>query len=138
MGIDDDTEILVFDETDGTEVDDDESLLEYDKGSVFILGQEWKAANATPPEDTGGKDTASKYTPDPKLDKDTSLFNTSDYTSLEITPDPEDASLEITPDPEDASLEDTENFSDRDTSFSETAEDTSFQNISSEDEIFEE
>ena len=128
MGIDDDnTEILVFDETDGTEVDDDESLLEYDKGSVFILGQEWKAANATPPEDTGGKDTASKYTLDPKLDKDTSLFNTSDYTSLEITPDPEDASLE-----------DTENFSDRDTSFSETAEDTSFQNISSEDEIFEE
>ena len=54
--------ILVFDETDGTEVDDDEGLLEYDKGSVLILGQEWKAANATSPEDTGGKDTASKYT----------------------------------------------------------------------------
>ena len=25
-----------------TEVDDDECLLEYEKGSVFVLGQEWK------------------------------------------------------------------------------------------------
>ena len=40
----------MFDESDGTEVDDDECLLEYEKGSVFVLGQEWKE-----PEGLGDK-----------------------------------------------------------------------------------
>ena len=42
MNLDDCQECQVFDESDGTEVDDDECLLEYENGSVFVLGQEWK------------------------------------------------------------------------------------------------
>ena len=42
MNLDDCQECRVFDESDGTEVDDDECLLEYEKGSVFVLGQKWK------------------------------------------------------------------------------------------------
>ena len=42
MNLDDCQEFRVFDESDGTEVDDNKCLLEYEKGSVFVLGQEWK------------------------------------------------------------------------------------------------
>ena len=34
-------ELQVFDETDGTEIEDDEVLLSYDKGSVFLMGKKW-------------------------------------------------------------------------------------------------
>ena len=34
----------MFDESDGTEIDDNESLLAYEKGSIFILGSQWKPA----------------------------------------------------------------------------------------------
>ena len=37
-------EYKVFDEADGTEIDDDECLLSYEKGAVFIIGKEWRAA----------------------------------------------------------------------------------------------
>ena len=33
----------IFDDNDGTEVDEDECLLEYEKGSIFIISKEWKA-----------------------------------------------------------------------------------------------
>ena len=32
---------LVFDEKDGTEIDDDDCLFSYEKGSVFLLGENW-------------------------------------------------------------------------------------------------
>lgn len=38
----------VFDESDGTEIDDDECLLACDKGTVLILGTEWKPAPVSP------------------------------------------------------------------------------------------
>ena len=34
-------ELQVFDETEGTEIEDDEVLLSYDKGSVFVMGKKW-------------------------------------------------------------------------------------------------
>ena len=37
----------MFDESDGTEIDDDECLLTYEKGAVFILGRHWRPAIAT-------------------------------------------------------------------------------------------
>ena len=37
----------MFDESDGTEIDDDECLLAYEKGAVFILGGHWRPAIAT-------------------------------------------------------------------------------------------
>ena len=40
-------ECFLFEEYDGTEVDDDESLVEYEKGSSFVLGKEWIANPGT-------------------------------------------------------------------------------------------
>ena len=40
-------ECSLFEEYDGTEVDDDESLIEYEKGSSFVLGKEWIANPGT-------------------------------------------------------------------------------------------
>ena len=34
----------MFDESDGTEIDDDESLLAYKTGGIFILRSQWKPA----------------------------------------------------------------------------------------------
>ena len=34
-------ELQVFDKTDGTEIEDNEVLLSYDKGSVFFYGKKW-------------------------------------------------------------------------------------------------
>ena len=38
---------VVFDESDGIEIDDNECLLAYEKGTVFILRRYWRPAIAT-------------------------------------------------------------------------------------------
>ena len=38
-------ECSVFEEADGTEVDDDECLLAYGEKTLFILGSQWKASS---------------------------------------------------------------------------------------------
>lgn len=35
-------ECYIFDESDGTEIEDDDALLSYEKGTVFIIGKQWK------------------------------------------------------------------------------------------------
>lgn len=40
----------MFDESDGTELDDDECLSAYEKGAVFILGRHWRPAIAAQEE----------------------------------------------------------------------------------------
>ena len=42
LGLEEDG-LHIFDDNDGTEVDEDECLLEYEKGSIFIIEKEWKA-----------------------------------------------------------------------------------------------
>ncbi|CAB4033741.1 Thioredoxin domain-containing 2 [Paramuricea clavata] len=42
LGLKNPTENRVFDPDDGTEIDDDECLLSYAKGSVFVIGKDWK------------------------------------------------------------------------------------------------
>ena len=42
MGITDPADCSVFDEADGTEIDDDECLALYDNTPIFIIGAEWK------------------------------------------------------------------------------------------------
>lgn len=37
--------LRIFDDTDGTEIDEDECLLEYEKGSIFIISKHWKAGS---------------------------------------------------------------------------------------------
>ena len=39
----DSDECRVYDATDGTEIDDDECFLAYEKGSVFVIGKQWGA-----------------------------------------------------------------------------------------------
>ena len=51
-------EYKVFDEADGTEIDDDECLLSYKKGAVFIIGKEWRAA---PQAEVAEVQTSIKY-----------------------------------------------------------------------------
>ena len=41
LGLDLTKTYSVFDEQDGTEIDDDDCLLSYEKGSGFIIGEEW-------------------------------------------------------------------------------------------------
>ena len=51
-------EYKVFDEADGTEIDNDECLLSYEKGAVFIIGKEWRAA---PQAEVAEVQTSIKY-----------------------------------------------------------------------------
>ena len=53
-------EYKVFDEADGTEIDDDECLLSYEKGAVFIIGKEWRAASQA---EVAEVQTSVKYQP---------------------------------------------------------------------------
>lgn len=39
---------FLFEEEDGTEIEDDECLLEYDKGTLFVLGSEWTPRPTVP------------------------------------------------------------------------------------------
>ena len=52
-------ECFLFEEYDGTEVDDDESLVEYEKGSSFVLGKEW-IANPGPASTQSSADASPK------------------------------------------------------------------------------
>lgn len=47
LGFNEDDECRVFDESDGTEIDDDDVLLSYNKGSIFVIGKEWKCERST-------------------------------------------------------------------------------------------
>lgn len=47
----------VFDEADGTEIDDDECLSAYEKGSIFILGSQWKPVIS----ESGGESSLSGF-----------------------------------------------------------------------------
>jgi hypothetical protein len=42
----DQQDCLIFDEKDGTEVDDDECLMDYEKGSIFVVGKQWSPSSA--------------------------------------------------------------------------------------------
>ena len=53
-------EYKAFDEADGTEIDDDECLLSYEKGAVFIIGKEWRAASQA---EVAEVQTSIKYQP---------------------------------------------------------------------------
>ena len=52
----------VFDKSDGTEIDDDECLLAYDKGTVFILGNAWKPDTVAPHIHPETEPEVEKYT----------------------------------------------------------------------------
>ena len=52
----------VFDESDGTEIDDDKCLLAYDKGTVFILGNAWKPDTVAPHIHPETEPEVEKYT----------------------------------------------------------------------------
>ena len=48
MGIRDVEECRVYDEVDGTEIDDDECLALCDNSRVYVIGAEWKPATSSP------------------------------------------------------------------------------------------
>lgn len=52
----------VFDKSDGTEIDDDECLLAYDKGTVFILSNAWKPDTVAPHIHPETEPEVEKYT----------------------------------------------------------------------------
>ncbi len=82
LGLTDPAACQVFDEKDGTEIDDDECLAEYEKGSVFIIGKEWKPVGL---EDKGDSETINDTADRTTLDIGQELVESEDKSGSELT-----------------------------------------------------
>ena len=95
LGLTDPAACQVFHEKDGTEIDDDECLVEYEKGSVFIIGKEWKPVGL---EDKGDSETISDTADRTSLDIGKELVESKDKSGSELMPQLKRAAAQATRD----------------------------------------